>query len=88
MKGKRFEVKKVAGERNFADIGTKPKSVSEMVVMLDRMGAKLVSREGSHLRADFRRHEEEKNISEKEEKHGRTWMMQMKIKTESERGRW
>ena len=60
MKGKRFEVKKVAGERNFADIGTKPKSVSKMVDLLDRMGAKLVRRKGSHLRADFRLHEKEK----------------------------
>jgi hypothetical protein len=60
MKAKKFEVKKVAGEKNFADIGTKPKRFSEMVELLDQMGARLIRREGSHLRACFRRHEGER----------------------------
>jgi hypothetical protein len=57
MKAKKFEAKKVAGEENFADIGTKPKRYSEMVELVDQMGARLIRRESSHLRTCFRRHE-------------------------------
>jgi hypothetical protein len=57
MKAKQFEVKKVAGEENFAGIGTKPKRCSEMVELVGQMVARLIRRESSHLRTCFRRHE-------------------------------
>lgn len=57
MKNKRFEIQKVPGEKNFADIGTKPKRYNEMVELLDRMGARLVRREGCRPRLKTRRRE-------------------------------
>ena len=38
LKKKRFEIGKVRGEENVADIGTKPKSASEMAELLRSMG--------------------------------------------------
>jgi hypothetical protein len=55
MKNKRFEVRKVPGEKNYADIGTKPKSAKEMMELLDKMGARLIQRGGSHQFSRTRR---------------------------------
>ena len=46
MKNKRFEIRKVPGQKNFADIGTKPKSATEMRELMNDMGARLIRRSG------------------------------------------
>lgn len=47
LKRKRFEINKVRGEDNVADIGTKPKSASDMMELLRGMGAELIRRNGA-----------------------------------------
>ena len=55
MMNQEFELRKFLGEKNYADIGAKPKSVKEMMELLDKMGERVVQRRGGHHSSRKRR---------------------------------